>query len=356
MVSRKQTIAETTQAIYDGTGATPMELSWNSYRGKYLFRGGYGVPDEFVDANQIRCTGSKKSIAAAVAQVLTVLPQYRAAVAAFWASPEGIARRAQLDQQDRDRNEAQRRNGIISAALTECHVQHEDTGSDSYTTVIQEIHENPVPEYHNSSLIALVRIDRERTYSKAYTSRYGPGTRSDTYLIGRNESGSAYSVPVPPYDTIAAALTWIWDITTDDIAAAIADRDHAKKSYAALKYGDAGYSDKAKEALKQTWIATNAQVNDAYRAALSRLVLRQGDIGLLTCSRPPVSGWTTGTVEIDGSHRFTGEYVRRGSKIYARHGELVHGKNQHATIALIDCREIRIARHLNKPATRRSSD
>lgn len=69
--------------------------------------------------------------------------------------------------------------------------------------------------------IGLIKIVRKRWYSKSYHRRYGnrPSTRSDCYLIGRNEDGTAFCHAVPPSRTVRAALDWIWMGRASDIIA-----------------------------------------------------------------------------------------------------------------------------------------
>lgn len=66
--------------------------------------------------------------------------------------------------------------------------------------------------------LALVRIDRRRTYSKAYTARYGHGHAWTTYLVGKNEAGTYFCHAVnKKLTTLRAAMDWIWDGHSTDI-------------------------------------------------------------------------------------------------------------------------------------------
>jgi len=62
----------------------------------------------------------------------------------------------------------------------------------------------------NNEGLALIEIERERTYSR--TSEWRPSTRTSCWLVGRNEAGSYFSHAIPANSarTVAGALKWIW--------------------------------------------------------------------------------------------------------------------------------------------------
>lgn len=69
--------------------------------------------------------------------------------------------------------------------------------------------------YHDSGGLglALVRVVRERWYSKAHHTMYGwhPSTATEMYLCGRNEAGTFFAHRVPTHcGTVLGALEWIW--------------------------------------------------------------------------------------------------------------------------------------------------
>lgn len=61
--------------------------------------------------------------------------------------------------------------------------------------------------------LALVRVTRERWYSRAYHNMYGwhPSTSTEMYLCGRNETGTFFAHRVPTaVGSVLCALEWIW--------------------------------------------------------------------------------------------------------------------------------------------------
>lgn len=152
------------------------------------------------------------------------------------------------------------------------------SGDDISIYVMDAVTGEDMEKYHASGeFMALVRIDRSRPYSNAYRSQYGPGRRSDKYLIGQNETGTKFAHQV--YDkvkTVEEAVNWIW-------------QDQP-------------------------------------------VTARQGDIGI-TPSRTIKHklGNLVKDYRIMDSHMFTGEIFSNNS-IFVRNGVLHHEKDQHPDI------------------------
>lgn len=135
--------------------------------------------------------------------------------------------------------------------------------------------------FATGEFLALVRINRERTYSKAYTRNFGTGKRKDTFLIGINETGSTFAHQVSDkITTIEDAEKWIWN--NNEITARHGDIAITPAKVVIKKPGDH---------------VENEQLIDA--------------------------------------HMFTGEIKRNGA-IYVRNGVLHHDKQQHPDITIPD--------------------
>jgi len=304
-------IAEIKTALCQKAGIAEDAIEWGSYD-KAFFLSYERTYDpiqrdlvDYVKQNPIRCTGSQKSINKAAEKIQDALPAFNVLVNQYWSSPEGIEKRSQINEAEKKRVELARRREIVSTIFSECGVDHKDSGSDEYSISVIDWVECPVPEYHNHNVIALVALSRERTYSKAYTRRFGTGSRTDTYLVGYNESGTGYAVPVTPSSDIGDAIAWIWGVK---------------------------------------------------RTELSDLAYRQGDVGLFRCAQSAKSGWQDGEIEVAPSHTFRGQYIVRGNVVYVRSGVLIHKKQQHGSIHVNECMRVRVGRHSKKPNTTRSSD
>jgi hypothetical protein len=133
--------------------------------------------------------------------------------------------------------------------------------------------------FASGEFIALVTINRSRTYSKQYTRNFGTGDRSDKYIIGTNETGSRFAHQVPDsVKTLSDAIKWIWQ-----------DQE---------------------------------------------IIARHGDIAI-TASKTIKN--KTGEQAVDSqiidSHVFTGEMAKNGS-IYVRNGVIKHQKNQHPDVVV----------------------
>jgi hypothetical protein len=125
-------------------------------------------------------------------------------------------------------------------------------------------------------LLALVRDERKRVYAKSY--RFGPGYRSDVFLLGTNESGTPFLHPVPNYITsVATAISWIWNNET--------------------------------------------------------ITARHGDVAIAIAKRIIKQGETVTSHQIIDRHVVTGEIYQNGS-LYARNAVLTHTAGQHPDITI----------------------
>lgn len=133
-------------------------------------------------------------------------------------------------------------------------------------------------KYHASGeLLALVRVSRERAYSRQYTRNFGKGKRSDIYLIGQNETGTRFAHPVSDScETLEQAINWIWDN--------------------------------------------------------NKIIARHGDIAITESKTVKnLTGQIVNEYQIMDSHVFTGELHKNGST-YVRNGTLIHKKGQHPDV------------------------
>jgi hypothetical protein len=262
---------------------------------------GYGcvVPHTEHSARITTSDYTQANLDAAIAHLRTVRDGQREVLAAYWETPAGIAEQARIGAEILRRTETKRIHSLAESAG----LVRGEHGSDYHTlTVESTATPQDVADYQTVHLVYLIEDARERTYSKAYTRRFGTGNRTDLYLLGTNEvTGTAWIRAVPgSCGTVRDALEWTWGV--------------------------------------------------------SRLLYRQGDVALCECDRQPKTGWALGSVEVAPSHVVTGEIAHRGSTVYARKGELVHRKNQHAAIVFSDCRRVVVAKTYEKPRTRTSSD
>lgn len=133
--------------------------------------------------------------------------------------------------------------------------------------------------FASGDFLALVTVNRSRTYSKAYTSRYGTGDRSDKYLIGANETGSRFAHQVPDKcNSLSEAIDWIWN-------------------------GE-------------------------------KIIARHGDIAIIQSKTIKNKiGVQVENEQIIDSHVFSGEFSKNGS-MYVRNGVIKHLKNQHPDVVV----------------------
>lgn len=262
---------------------------------------GYGcvVPHTEHSARITTSDYTQANLDAAIAHLLTVRDGQREVIAAYWATPAGVAESAEISAREARAREISR----ILALAESAGLVRGERGSDYHDlTVKGTATPQDVADYQTVHPVYLIEDARERTYSKAYTRRFGTGTRTDVYLLGTNEvTGTAWIRAVPgSCGSVRDALEWTWGV--------------------------------------------------------SHLLYRQGDVALCECDLQPKTGWAPGSVEVAPSHVVTGEIAHRGSTVYARKGELVHRKNQHAAIVFSDCRRVVVARTFEKPRTRTSRD
>lgn len=153
-------------------------------------------------------------------------------------------------------------------------------GSDSHDIVILDAITDPIEmrKYlaHGEAL-ALVADDRKRTYAKS--SKWFPSNRRDLYLVGRNESGTAFAHSVINVSTIFGAYKWIWN---------------------------------------------NEDIID-----------RNGDVGIALAKKQFKKAGESKDIVVVDSHHVKGEIIQNGA-IYARNAILYHGKEQHPDVKIGD--------------------
>jgi hypothetical protein len=166
-----------------------------------------------------------------------------------------------------------------STAVDQDHHGIYQSGDDVYISVIEAVNtKKDLKKYHASGeLLALVKVSRERTYSKQYTRQFGKGRRSDKYLIGQNETGTRFAHPVSDScETLEQAINWIWDN--------------------------------------------------------NKIIARHGDIAITESKTVKnLTGQIVNEYQIMDSHVFTGELHKNGST-YVRNGTLIHKKGQHPDV------------------------
>lgn len=295
---KKMQKQEYVDAVCKGAKVHESEINLWNLPGVSMKGYGNAVPST---PSSVRITSTdytRKNADAAIAHLVSVRDGQRIALKQYWKSHEGKTEKARLDAEAARKAETLR---ILTLAES-AGILRGNHGSD-YHAVYVDGTSTPQDQtdYQTHGPVYLIRDERERTYSKAYTRNFGTGKREDQYLLGTNEgTGTAWVRAVPICDTVRDALKWAWGV-------------------------------------------------DA-------LLYRQGDVALTECDHQPKTGWAAGSVEVARSHVVTGEIARRGSVVYARKAELVHAKNQHATIAFSDCRRVVVARTYEKPRSRTSSD
>lgn len=171
------------------------------------------------------------------------------------------------------------------------------SGDKTDIIVIEAINgKKDLKKFHASGdLLALVRIDRTRTYSRTYMRNYGPATRTDKYLIGQNETGTRFAHQVhDTCESIEEAIKWIWQDFN--------------------------------------------------------ITARHGDVGIT-----PVdlnfkdTGSPLENMQIIDSHKYSGLFLKKGKIFYVRSGRITHDKNQHPDIEVPDSwHRIIIARRAQK--------
>lgn len=125
-------------------------------------------------------------------------------------------------------------------------------------------------------MLALVNQSRTRVYAKSY--KFGPGERSDIYLVGYNESGTRFCHAVAQHlRTVADAVAWIW--------------------------GD------------------------------EPITARHGDVAITPARKPIRGGEIVTELQIVDRHVVTGEVYRNGA-LYARNAVLHHAASQHPDITI----------------------
>lgn len=154
------------------------------------------------------------------------------------------------------------------------------SGDKTNIIVIEAINrKKDLKKYHASGdLLALVRIDRTRTYSRTYMRNHGPATRSDKYLIGVNETGTRFAHQVHDNcESIEEAINWIWQNFN--------------------------------------------------------ITARHGDVGITPIEIDfKDSGYPVENMQIIDSHMYSGLFLKKGKIIYVRSGKITHEKNQHPDI------------------------
>lgn len=173
------------------------------------------------------------------------------------------------------------------------------SGDTLYYTVLDLVKgKKELSKYHaTGDFLAVVQIERVRTYSKAYTRQFGPGKRYDKYLVGSNEIGTKFVHPVPDkIGTVKSAINWIWDD--------------------------------------------------------NEIVARQGDVAITPSKTIKNKVGEKTTIRIIDSHMFSGEVIQNGST-YVRNGMLFHEKQQHPEIFVEDqWMKILVGKRFHKVASR----
>ncbi len=170
-----------------------------------------------------------------------------------------------------------RRKAKIRQAAAEAGVYSGQFGSDEHQVYVGHMVWGAAAKKLLAAGDFLAIVDEERTRTYAKSSDWRPSTRTDTFLVGRNENGNAFAHQIPNnIGSVVDALRWIW-------------RD-----------------------------------ND--------LEARQGDIGLTRSTLKHIRGRET-DIDVMGHsrHRFIGEVYQNGST-HVRSGFLYHTADQHPPV------------------------
>jgi hypothetical protein len=131
----------------------------------------------------------------------------------------------------------------------------------------------------SGKILALVEQERVRVYAKS--SKWGPSSRADKFLVGTNENGIPFAHAVANTVTdVEDALRWIWDVKD-----------------------------------------------------LESVVDRHGDVAVITIGKQFVSPGQFGEVSVIDSHVFSGEFKKNGA-LFVRNGVLRHLKEQHPDVKI----------------------
>lgn len=91
------------------------------------------------------------------------------------------------------------------------HGNYYDRGDHTAVSVVSSIHDRRDlrKAFAAGDRLLLVAQRRRRVYAKSST--WYPSDRTDKFLVGRNESGSAFAHAVPAnIGTVTEAVSWIW--------------------------------------------------------------------------------------------------------------------------------------------------
>lgn len=245
---------------------------------------------------------TKKALAEVNSQVDFILAKAKenADADAAWAkTPEGIERCAEIEKRRiwKEKEAKALKLAEETGQIVDEHGSAYARG-DHFSARVISIVDDPdtLKEMYADTMMVVVEQDRKRVYAKS--SKWYPSTRTDGYLVGRNENGIAFAHSIPVgMRSVHEALSWIWN--GNEIVA---------------RNGDVGVA-MPKIAIKKSGVSQNINVID--------------------------------------SHYIDGEILTISGVTYARNAMLYHEKGQHAPITIgNEWRKIVVARRCKKsPST-----